>query len=451
MGESALAAAGRIFISYRREETAYPAGWLFDRLAKRFGGDQVFKDVDSIQLGDDFVEVITHAVGSCDVLLALIGPRWLSIADEQGRRRLDNSEDFVRLEIEAALTRRVRVVPILVDGARMPRVEELPGSLAMLVRRQALELSPARFDFDLGRLLRVLERTLAEGPGPGPAAAGGRAALWVEPWPTPPSQEADSTLGEPVPDGGVSFTAGYPREVTPQLGYSLSFQVHLGGLQGHVVALPEGTRLLVCPEVPGVVFDPPAQEVRWQQDLQQVTFQLGALPHAAGRVLPGAVEVRAGPLLVAQVPLSVSVRGARYGLERTEAMAASTARLFGSVFASYAPEDDHVVALFAEAYRALGIDVVVDTGTRAEQDGRQGRPRLVEEADVFLLFWSKAASRSPRVAEEWQQALSLQDRKGERFIRPLYWNLPWPRPPAPLKHLHFAPFDLALLSEVAAR
>ena len=153
--------AGRIFISYRREETAYPAGWLYDRLADRFGGGQVFKDVDSIQLGDDFVEVITSAVGSCDVLLALIGPQWLTIADEHGRR-LDSRDDFVRLEIQAALTRNVRVIPILVDGARMPRAEELPDSLAELVRRQALELSPARFDFDTGRLLKVLDRALAE-------------------------------------------------------------------------------------------------------------------------------------------------------------------------------------------------------------------------------------------------------------------------------------------------
>ena len=123
---------------------------------------QVFKDVDSIELGDDFVEVITRAVGSCDVLLALIGDRWLTITDEDGRRRLDDPDDFVRLEIEAALTRNVRVIPILVDGARMPRVAELPPSLAELVRRQALELSPARFDFDTGRLLKVLNTTLAE-------------------------------------------------------------------------------------------------------------------------------------------------------------------------------------------------------------------------------------------------------------------------------------------------
>lgn len=161
MVESAAPVPGRVFINYRREETAYPAGWLYDRLANRYGG-QVFKDVDSIQLGDDFVEVITRAVGSCDVLLALIGDQWLAITDARGRRRLDDPDDFVRLEIEAALTRNVRVIPILVEGARLPRADELPPSLAGLVRRQALELSPARFDFDISRLLKVLDRTLVE-------------------------------------------------------------------------------------------------------------------------------------------------------------------------------------------------------------------------------------------------------------------------------------------------
>jgi len=108
------------------------------------------------------VEVITRAVGSCDVLLTLIGNEWLTITDEHGRRRLDDPDDFVRLEIEAALVRKVRVIPILVDGARMPRADELPDSLSKLVRRQALELSPSRFDFDTSRLLRVLDTTLAE-------------------------------------------------------------------------------------------------------------------------------------------------------------------------------------------------------------------------------------------------------------------------------------------------
>src|SRR5215213_4899040 len=124
MAESAAGSTGRIFLSYRRDESAYPAGWLYDRLANRYGGGQVFKDVDSIRLGDDFVEVITRAVGSCDVLLALIGDEWLTITDEHGRRRLDDPGDFVRLEIEAALARNVRVIPVLVDGARMPRPDE---------------------------------------------------------------------------------------------------------------------------------------------------------------------------------------------------------------------------------------------------------------------------------------------------------------------------------------
>jgi hypothetical protein len=220
-GSGPPAASGRIFISYRREETAYPAGWLYDRLADRFDGRQVFKDVDSIQLGDDFVEVITRAVGSCDVLVALIGDQWLTITDEHGRRRLDDPDDFVRLEIEAALTRKVRVIPILVDGARMPRADELPDSLVKLVRRQALELSPARFEFDTSRLLKVLDLTLAEVrtaqddgelapaekvPDPTPGV--------VRETPAPPEQEQQRVPpAVPSPPGGARLPSegGVPR------------------------------------------------------------------------------------------------------------------------------------------------------------------------------------------------------------------------------------------------
>ena len=187
MADTPLAAPGRIFISYRREETAYPAGWLYDRLADRFDSSQIFKDIDSIELGDDFVEVIATAVGSCDVLLALIGNEWLTITGEDGRRRLDDPADFVRLEIEAALVRDVRVIPVLVDEASMPRAEDLPSSLATLVRRQALELSPSRFDFDTGRLLRVLDRTVAEVRGENAATAPA----------APVPMTLDTGLGEP--------------------------------------------------------------------------------------------------------------------------------------------------------------------------------------------------------------------------------------------------------------
>ena len=156
-------ASGSIFISYRREETAFAAGWLFDRLVAHFGKDQVFKDVDSIQLGDDFADVISAAVGNCDVLLALIGDRWLTITGEDGqRRRLDDLHDFVRLEIETALIRDIRVIPVLIEGVRMPHAAELPPSLANLERRHGLELSASRFDNDTGRLIVALNRILTE-------------------------------------------------------------------------------------------------------------------------------------------------------------------------------------------------------------------------------------------------------------------------------------------------
>ena len=180
MADSTAPSTGRVFISYRRE-TAYAAGWLFDRLADRFGRGQIFKDIDSIQLGDDFVEVINTAVGSCDVLLALIGGQWLTITDEQGTARLDNPDDFVRLEIEAALTRNVRVIPILVAGAEMPRRDQLPPGLAGLAQRQALELSPSHFEFDTSRLQKVLDRALAYVRAQPPVTEVPHARVWNVP------------------------------------------------------------------------------------------------------------------------------------------------------------------------------------------------------------------------------------------------------------------------------
>jgi len=106
----------RIFISYRREDSAPYAGRLYDRLGQHFGKDKIFMDIDTIEPGVDFVEDIEQAVGSCDVLIALIGKQWLTISDATGQRRLDNPEDFVRLEIKTALARNIRVIPALLPG-----------------------------------------------------------------------------------------------------------------------------------------------------------------------------------------------------------------------------------------------------------------------------------------------------------------------------------------------
>ena len=148
----------RIFISYRREDSAGYAGRIYDRLVTEFGFEQVFFDIDTIPPGDDFVEVLSEKVESCDVLLAVIGRSWLSVADPAGRARIQNPEDFVAIEIGAALKRKVRVIPVLVGGGRMPISSELPEGLAPLARRQAHELPDKGFVGALEKLFPVLRK-----------------------------------------------------------------------------------------------------------------------------------------------------------------------------------------------------------------------------------------------------------------------------------------------------
>ncbi len=153
--------SANIFISYRREDSAGHTGRLFDRLSNRFPG-RVFMDLDTIEPGTDFVEAIEHAVGYCEVLIVMIGVHWLHLRDASGQRRLDNPDDFVRLEIAMALERSIRIIPVLVEGACMPRPEELPPDLAKLTRRNAIELSDARWAFDVDRLIQTIEGVLQD-------------------------------------------------------------------------------------------------------------------------------------------------------------------------------------------------------------------------------------------------------------------------------------------------
>jgi hypothetical protein len=120
-----------IFISYRREDGGGDAGRLYDRLSTRFDKARIFMDID-MGLGVDFVNKIEQGVGSCKVLVAVIGRSWLEIKDNEGRRRLDDPNDWVRLEITAALEQDIPVIPALVGGARMPAASDLPGALSKL-------------------------------------------------------------------------------------------------------------------------------------------------------------------------------------------------------------------------------------------------------------------------------------------------------------------------------
>jgi len=159
----------RIFLNYRREDTAGHAGRLWDALSDGvealpgFDETQIFMDIDTIEPGVDFREAIRQAVQVSDVFLTVIGRHWLTATDSNGRRRLDKAGDFVRVEIEAALERAaehhdVRVVPIRVQGADMPGVEDLPIELAGLAHRNAIELSDERWHYDVGRLLASMKK-----------------------------------------------------------------------------------------------------------------------------------------------------------------------------------------------------------------------------------------------------------------------------------------------------
>jgi TIR domain len=150
----------KIFISYRRDDSAAYAGRLYDRLVAHFGPGQVFMDIDQIEPGEDFVEVINKRVGSCSATIVLIGKSWLSAADAEGNRRLDDPEDFVRQEITTALGRKIRVFPVLVGGAVMPKMAQLPEALGALSRRNGIEITDLRFHHDVDRLIEALAKVL---------------------------------------------------------------------------------------------------------------------------------------------------------------------------------------------------------------------------------------------------------------------------------------------------
>jgi FtsH-binding integral membrane protein len=171
---SSLGGRGGIFISYRREDAAPYARSLQLQLSQRIPDAPIFIDLDSIEPGLDFAEVIEDALNSSAVMVALIGQHWATLTDESGARRLDNPGDYVRFEIKTALRRGVRVIPVLIDGAKPPRQQDLPADLHKLARLNALELSYDRYQYDSGRLLGLIQQRLAMVSEPAPADAQGR-------------------------------------------------------------------------------------------------------------------------------------------------------------------------------------------------------------------------------------------------------------------------------------
>jgi hypothetical protein len=181
-----------IFVSYRRNDAPAHAGRIYDRLAERVGKDNVYMDLDSTVPGADFGDVIEQTIAQCDALIAVIGRDWVSALRPSRRvRRADGSEDWVRREIAAAIARNIRVIPVLVQGARMPLSAELPDDIKGLARRHAMELSETAWSAQLGLLMDALPVATATS-----LSAGG----------LQPSEPSASGRGRPLahhPDPGV--------------------------------------------------------------------------------------------------------------------------------------------------------------------------------------------------------------------------------------------------------
>lgn len=236
---------GGIFISYRRDDARWAAGRLADALESSFGAQHIFRDVDRIEPGADFVQVLESRLADCAVMLVLMGPKWLSISDGKGQRRLDDPQDWIRLEIATALKRNIRVIPVLLDGVVMPTAAELPAELASLPRRQALELADTRFDADTRSLIDTLQgdpilatvhqrRNPPATPKPDkqasrwPVFAGAIAAGIVtvmiganmvdgDSGPTPEQLLAQAPTAAGVPSAAATLAAATPAPTTPVL------------------------------------------------------------------------------------------------------------------------------------------------------------------------------------------------------------------------------------------
>jgi hypothetical protein len=190
----------RIFINYRRGDAATNASRLCEWLADRYGEDQVFMDVDTIEPGRPWREAIDLAVGSSDLVLAVIGRDWLT----ELRRRLDDSDDFMRHELETAFRRDVRIIPVLVEGAEMPRRDELPDTLVQLSEYQAFAVRNERWEWDKQALLRRVDRVLAIQPeavsSPPPVLSPAAPEPTLEaPEPSPAAPEPTLEAPEPSP------------------------------------------------------------------------------------------------------------------------------------------------------------------------------------------------------------------------------------------------------------
>lgn len=255
----------------------------------------------------------------------------------------------------------------------------------------------------------------------------------------------------------VQFSVYYPRDVLPQKWYPMTAYIYkalaaekvvadaqytLGGLMATVrrvieaarQSIPQGTMITATPHIEGFQFNPPTINIGFYEDWHRLEFKLRAITAPLNQATNGILNFTVEGIIVADIPLAVYVGES----EGSSDMVTMTQKLYKAIFCSYSHDDGQIVERVERAYKILGFDFLRDVNAlRSGEDWNEGLYKLIEDADIFQLFWSSTAAQSEYVTREWKHALSL-DRDNRNFIRPVYWENPMPPVPPELNHIHFA-------------
>ncbi len=297
----------KLFISYRRADSQHAVDRLYEALRKRLAKKDIFIDVDNIPKGVDFADHLARHVGQCETLLAIIGPQWLNLADEAGRRRLDIPDDFVRIEIAAALKRNIPVVPVLLDGTPMPRADQLPADLRGFERRNAAFLSRDSFRGDMDKLIEDLglkPRLNWQVPviGAGAVLAAGLGGLFAAGMLPLPSSGAPETRTEPeaVIQAGDDAGAGEPEAASAEAALPASAGPAPGAFPGetapsatlaaHRTYLADAGNVRFRAEAEAAIARHEAAVLRLQTALSAKGFAPGSVDGRAGAATVRAIE-----------------------------------------------------------------------------------------------------------------------------------------------------------------
>jgi len=449
-----------IFVSYRREDSQAWADRIADDLKQSFGSKAVFQDVEAVPPGRDFREHLRSQLARCQLMLVVMGPEWVGAKYTSGSRRLDDEQDWVRVEIEIALQRSLPIIPVLAGKATMPSPESLPAAIRPLAFKTALPIR-ANPDFrnDMDRLISETRIGGVEEHSAAPCS--NRSKWWqVRKRPrlsthfdkTLPSQsEAEAEpvlLGASAPKKvtqGTAFTArfvAYTPKVEKKIGRMLA---SLAPDSSTHLALKTcrwkwGTDVVVQLSGQYLEVQSPTQTFKWEGKHSLLDFDVTVAANAPPGTTTLKYDVSIHGVIVARIRLGIRIsRMPSFGKVRVTALRPAV-----TAFASYASMDrQRVLDRVAAVEVSAGLDIWIDC--LSLNPGEQWKPRLREEIcnrDLFLLFWSHHAKDSPWVSWEWHTAL---EQKGDSAfqLHPLETVQEAP-PPEELKHLHFGDANMLL-------